>query len=125
MSLLIVGSFGLDTVETNGDIRENVLGGSAVFFSFAASFFAPVRVVGVVGNDWPKEFNQLLKERNVDLSGVEVAEGDTFRWHGRYEKDMNSRTTMSVTLGVAEKFSPKVPEKYPITSKFYNDLFCI
>lgn len=114
MSVLVVGSLALDTIETPfGSVKEAV-GGSAVFISAAASyFFSPIRVVGIVGGDFPKQALDFLERRNVDLEGVEVVEsGKTFRWHGRYGYDLNDRDTLATDLNVFEKFDPKIPEKY-------------
>lgn len=114
MSVLVVGSLALDSIETPfGSVREAV-GGSATYISAAASyFFSPIRVVGVVGGDFPQEGMTLLEERNIDLEGLEVIKsGKTFRWAGRYRYDLNERDTLSTDLNVFEKFDPKVPERY-------------
>src|SRR5690606_38580160 len=95
MSLLVVGSVALDSVETATDRRDNVLGGSAVFFSYAASYFSPVHLVGVVGEDWPAEHTRLLETRGIDASGLHVIKGgETFRWRGKYLPNMNDRETL-------------------------------
>jgi sugar/nucleoside kinase (ribokinase family) len=113
MSLLVVGSVALDTVETPADTRENVLGGSAVYAAYAASFFCPVQLVGVVGEDWPEEHTRMLAERNIGTEGLEVeAGGKTFRWTGKYHENMNTRDTLDVQLNVLEGFDPKLPEAY-------------
>ncbi|MFP6694365.1 MAG: PfkB family carbohydrate kinase [Pirellulales bacterium] len=113
MPLLVVGSVALDSIETPDDSRENVLGGSAVHFSYAASFFSPVKLVGVVGEDWPAEHTDLLNGRGIDTSGLQVvAGGRTFRWSGRYEPNMNDRETLEVHLNVFETFEPVLPEPY-------------
>jgi sugar/nucleoside kinase (ribokinase family) len=113
MPLLVVGSVALDSVQTPTESRENVLGGSAVFFSYAASYFTPVRLVGVVGEDWPPEHTQLLNERNIDTSGLHVVPGGkTFRWRGRYLPNMNDRETLEVHLNVFGNFDPVLPEDY-------------
>jgi sugar/nucleoside kinase (ribokinase family) len=107
MPLLVVGSVAFDSVETPTARRDNVLGGSAVFFSYAASFFSTVRLVGAVGDDWPAEHTQLLQDRGIDTSGLAVVQGaKTFRWRGRYEPNMNDRETLEVHLNVFEKFDP-------------------
>ncbi len=112
MSLLVVGSVALDTIETPTSKRENVLGGSAVYFSYAASYFTPVRLVGVVGDDWPAEYTKLLQDRGVDTQGLQVIQGGkTFRWHGRYLPDMNQRETVEVHLNVFEQFDPVLPDE--------------
>jgi sugar/nucleoside kinase (ribokinase family) len=112
MSLLVVGSIGIDTVETPTARRENQLGGSAVYFAYAASFFTRVRLVGVVGTDFPAEHRALLAGRNIDLTGVEVAEGETFRWTGRYHDNLVDRDTLEVRLNVFGHFDPKVPPAF-------------
>src|SRR5947199_592433 len=90
MSLLVTGSIGIDTVETPFGKRDDVIGGSAVYFSYASSFFTSVRLVGVVGDDCPKSFLEIFNGRDIDASGLEVRKGSkTFRWHGSYVKDMN------------------------------------
>jgi sugar/nucleoside kinase (ribokinase family) len=113
MPLLVVGSVALDSIETPSDSRANVLGGSAVHFSYAASFFSTVKLVGVVGDDWPAEHTTLLQDRKIDTSGLHVVQGGkTFRWRGRYEPNMNDRETLEVHLNVFEKFDPVLPEPY-------------
>lgn len=113
MSLVVVGSVAFDSVETPQETRENVLGGSAVYFSYAASFFTGVRLAGVVGEDWPAEHTQLLRGRNIDLAGLQtVPGGKTFRWRGRYLADMNSRETKELHLNVMENFNPVLPDHY-------------
>jgi sugar/nucleoside kinase (ribokinase family) len=109
MPLLVVGSVALDCVETPTDRRDDVLGGSAVFFSYAASFFAPVRMIGTVGEDWPAEHTALLAGRGIDTSGIEtIRGGKTFRWRGRYAPNMNDRETLEVHLNVFGDFQPKL-----------------
>jgi cytidine kinase len=113
MSLLVVGSIALDSVETPTDRRDDVLGGSAVYFSYAASYFAPVRLVGVVGADWPAEHTALLRSRRIDTAGLEVVAGaKTFRWRGKYQPNMNDRETLEVHLNVFGDFNPRIPEAY-------------
>jgi len=113
MSLLVVGSLAFDSVETPARTVENALGGSATFFSYAASFFTQPRVVGVVGEDFPDEHRQLLTARKIDLSGVVTEKGGrTFRWKGRYHQDMNTRDTLEVHLNVLGTFNPKLPERF-------------
>lgn len=111
MSVLVVGSVALDSVETPFGKAEDVLGGSANFFSASASHLAKVSVVGVVGSDYPVEKLEPLKKRGVDYSGLERAEGSSFRWRGRYRHDLNSAETLETHLGVFSRFSPKIPEK--------------
>ena len=112
MSILVVGSANLDTVETPFGSVEDALGGSAIYFSAAASYFAPVNLVAVVGDDFPKEKIEFLQKRNVDFSGLEVADGKTFRWGGKYGFDLNDRDTLFTHLNVFEKFEPKIPNSY-------------
>ena len=112
MSTLVVGSVALDTVETPFDRADRVLGGSAVFFGAAASFFTDVRVVGVVGDDYPVGELGFLEERGVDFAGLERAAGESFFWAGRYSYDLNSRETLETRLGVFGAFDPRVPDAY-------------
>jgi sugar/nucleoside kinase (ribokinase family) len=113
MPLLVVGSVALDSIETPTQTRDNVLGGSAVYFSYAASYFTPVRLVGAVGDDWPREHTELLRSRNIDTGGLHVVRGArTFRWRGKYLDDMNSRETVDVELNVMAQFDPVLPEEF-------------
>ncbi len=112
MSLIVVGSIAFDSVETPTGRADDVLGASDTYFSYAASYFGPVRLVGVVGTDFPPAHRQLLESRNIDTAGLEVVEGKTFRWRGAYEKDMNTRTTLEVDLNVFGRFDPKLPEEF-------------
>ena len=112
MSLVVVGSIGIDTVETPTARRANVLGGSAIYFAYAASYFTRVSLVGVVGRDFPEEHRRLLEKRDIDLAGLEVADGETFRWTGKYHENMSDRDTLDVRLNVFGHFDPKVPESY-------------
>jgi len=112
MSILVVGSVALDSVETPFGKADRVLGGSATFFSAAASLFAPVRVVGVIGDDYPEERLDFLADRGVDLGGVEKTEGESFFWAGRYHYDLNSRDTLETRLGVFADFHPKIPDHF-------------
>ncbi|HVW37292.1 MAG TPA: PfkB family carbohydrate kinase [Pirellulales bacterium] len=111
MPLLVVGSIALDCVETPSDRRDDVLGGSAVYFSYAASYFTPVKLVGVVGEDWPAEHTRLLEGRKIDTSGLQVVPGaKTFRWRGKYLPNMNDRETLEVHLNVFGEFNPQLSE---------------
>ncbi len=112
MPLLVVGSVAIDNVETPQDRRDGLLGGSATHFSYAASFFTEVQLVGVVGQDWPAEHTKLLSGRGIDTSGLQVADGKTFRWTGRYEPNMNDRETLDIQLNVFGQFNPVLSEKY-------------
>jgi sugar/nucleoside kinase (ribokinase family) len=110
--LVVVGSVALDSVEANGTVHDDVLGGSASFFSTAASYFAPVRLVAVVGEDMPEQHLSFLGSRGVDLTGLERAKGKTFRWKGRYSQDLASRTTLDTQLNVFADFKPRLPEEW-------------
>jgi sugar/nucleoside kinase (ribokinase family) len=112
MSVLVVGSVALDSVETPFGKADDVLGGSATFFSAAASLLTPVQLVGVVGTDYPIEKLEPLAARGVDLAGLEHAEGQSFRWRGRYRHDLNSAETLETHLGVFSRFSPKIPAQF-------------
>jgi len=112
MSLLVVGSVAIDTVEAPGGRADDVVGGAALYFSLAASFFTPVRMVGVVGADFPRPVLDDLRRRGVDLAGVEEQSGRTFRWSGRYHEDVNVRDTLHLDLGVFANFRPTLPDSY-------------
>ena len=112
MSLIVIGTLGYDTVETVFEKRENVLGGSAVHCAVAASRFTQPRLVTVVGQDFREEHAKLLTDAGVDLAGVEYAQGETFRWGGRYEPDWNTRHTTFTDLNVLADFDPKLPDDY-------------
>jgi sugar/nucleoside kinase (ribokinase family) len=112
MSLLVVGSVALDSVETPFGKADEVLGGSATYFSASASHQGPVQMVGVVGSDYPVERLEALRDRGVDLSGLERAEGESFRWRGRYRHDLNSAETLETRLGVFSHFRPKLPDAF-------------
>src|ERR1700757_2064085 len=110
MSITVVGSIAYDTVKTPFGERERMLGGAAVHFALAASFFDDVRVVGPVGDDFGDEQIGVMRRRGVDVSGIERAAGKTFFWHGEYGWDLNSRETLDTQLGVFEGFTPKLSE---------------
>jgi len=113
MSLLVVGSIAYDTIETPMAKRENVLGGSAPFFAYAAGFFCPVQMVGVVGADWLPEYTEMFRKQGVDTSGIEIVpNGKTFRWSGKYHENMNDRDTLDTQLNVLGTFQPKLPENF-------------
>ncbi len=112
MSLLVVGSVALDSVETPFGVANDVLGGSANFFSAAASLFCGVQMVGVVGSDYPLASLDFLVQRGVDLSGVEQVEGESFRWAGVYSFDLSSRETKETRLGVFADFKPRIPDSF-------------
>lgn len=109
MSVLIVGSTALDSIKTPKAENPRLLGGSASHASVAASFFAPVRLVGVVGEDFPKRYLTLYRQHGIDLAGLQVKPGKTFHWAGEYEVNMNHRRTLATELGVFETFSPELP----------------
>lgn len=110
--VLVVGSIALDSVETPFGKADEVLGGSATFFSSAASHFAPVQLVGVVGDDYPVDRLQVLARRGVDLSGMQKSPGRSFRWRGRYGHDLNSAETLDTQLGVFSHFKPDIPGQF-------------
>ncbi len=112
MSVLVVGSVALDSVETPFGKADDVLGGSGTFFSASASHFTPVQLVGIVGSDYPVEKLEPLAKRGVDLAGLEKAEGKSFRWRGRYRHDLNAAETLETHLGVFSNFMPKIPEQF-------------
>ena len=112
MSLLVIGSMAFDSVETPFGKVEEVLGGSGTFFSVAASYFTDVRLVAVVGRDFPEEHLQMLRQRNIDLAGVKIADGATFRWKGRYGFELNEAQTLDTQLNVFADFKPELPAGY-------------
>jgi len=112
MSVLIVGSTALDSIKTPKAENPRLLGGSASHAAVAASFFGPVKLVGVVGSDFPKRYIQLYERHGIDLQGLQVLPGKTFHWSGEYEANMNNRRTLLTELGVFETFSPTLPEAY-------------
>lgn len=113
MSLLVVGTVAMDTIETAHGTAERVLGGSATFFATAASNFTRPRLVAVVGEDFPAEYRRYLESRNIDTAGLYTQPGGkTFYWHGRYHPDMNGRDTLEVQLNVLETFDPVLPASY-------------
>src|SRR3954454_7959376 len=112
MSVLIVGSIALDTVKTPVEEHADLLGGSASYAALGASFFSPVQLVGVVGDDFPPAEFGFWKSTTIDIEGVQRATGKTFRWSGEYAWDLNTRETRSVALNVFEHFKPALPESY-------------
>lgn len=112
MSMLVIGSVALDSVETPSDRVEEVLGGSATYFAVAASYFTRVNLVAIVGSDFPENYVNLLKGHSVDLRGLEIRQGKTFRWKGRYGADPNERETLSLCLNVFEDFHPQLTKEY-------------
>jgi len=112
VDLTIVGSIGIDTIETPSEKQEDILGGSASYACAAAAFFTHTGMVGVVGTDFPEEFRQIWETMSIDLEGLQTVEGQTFRWSGVYEDNMDNRRTLSTDLNVFETFSPELPEVY-------------
>jgi sugar/nucleoside kinase (ribokinase family) len=112
MSVLIVGSTALDSIKTPTAENPRLLGGSASHAAVAASFFAPVKLVGIVGKDFPKRYVSLYQKHGINLEGLQIADGKTFHWSGEYEVNMNNRRTLSTELGVFETFTPHLPEAY-------------
>ncbi|HXY61438.1 MAG TPA: PfkB family carbohydrate kinase [Nitrospirota bacterium] len=112
MSLLVVGTVALDSVKTPFGRVDNALGGSATYFSTSASYFTDVRLVAVIGEDFPKEHIQFLKSKNIDVSGLEVQKGETFRWKGEYGYDLNEARTLATHLNVLATFKPKIRDEY-------------
>lgn len=110
--VVIVGSVGIDTIETPTDRRVGVLGGSASYACAAASFFTKTGMIGVVGTDFPKAYRDLYRARGIDTNGLQTQTGETFRWSGVYEQNMDHRRTISTELGVFAEFKPEVPEAY-------------
>lgn len=112
MSVLVVGSIALDTVKTPMAEHADLLGGSASYAAVSASFFSPVNLVGIVGDDFPEEHVQFFQSSKIDLTGLQRVKGKTFRWSGEYMWDLNTRETRSVELNVFETFTPTLPEEY-------------
>ncbi len=115
MALLVVGSVAFDSVQTPFGKADDVLGGSATYFSTAASYFSNVRLVAVVGKDFPEKHVHFLKKRKIDVQGLQKANGKTFRWKGRYDFDLNQAHTLDTQLNVFASFNPKLPEAYKDT----------
>ncbi len=112
MSVLIVGSTALDSIKTPKNENPRLLGGSASHAAVAASFFGPVKMIGVVGEDFPKKYLQLYRKHKIDLEGLQILPGKTFHWAGEYEVNMNNRRTLLTELGVFETFTPTLPKAY-------------
>ncbi len=112
MAILVVGSIGIDLIETPFGRAEDVLGGAASHFCAAASFYEKVNMIGVVGTDFPQEYLDYFRSRGADTSGIQIVEGRTFRWGGRYHLDMNTRDTLYTELGVFADFHPLLPDSY-------------
>src|ERR671923_308596 len=112
MSVLVVGTVAFDSIETPFGSAERILGGSASYFALAASWFTPVRIVGVIGQDFPQEYLDLFSQRGIDLAGITRERGDTFHWRGRYHEDINVRDTLELHLNVLSGFVPQLPDHY-------------
>ena len=112
MSVLVVGTVAFDSIETPFGSAERILGGSAAYFALGASFFTPVRLVGVIGQDFPEEHLELFLQRGIDLEGLQREKGDTFHWRGRYHEDVNVRDTLELHLNVLSSFVPQLPDRY-------------
>lgn len=112
MSVLVAGTIAIDSIETPTEKRDNLLGGSASYAAVSASYFSPVQLVGIVGKDFPDEHFAIFRDRNIDIGGVEVADGETFRWTGRYFDDMNERETLKVALNVIEHYEPRLADTH-------------
>jgi len=112
MSVLVVGSIALDNVETPFGKNEEILGGSASYFSIAANFFTDVKIVAVIGEDFPDDYLEMFKSKEIELKGVKKSSGKTFRWHGKYGYDLGDPQTLGTYLNVFEKFDPEIPEDY-------------
>ena len=116
MSVLVVGSTALDSIKTPKAENPRLLGGSASHAALAASFFSPVKLVGVVGDDFPEAYLRLYRRHKIDLEGLQRAAGKTFHWSGEYEFNMNNRRTLLTELGVFETFTPTLPKSYQSSS---------
>jgi len=112
MSILVVGTVAFDSIETPRGSVERVLGGSASYFAVAASFFSPVKIVGVIGQDFPEDYLAIFSRRGIDLEGLAREKGETFHWRGRYHEDLNVRDTVELHLNVLVGFVPRLPESY-------------
>src|SRR6202050_4079706 len=112
MSVLIVGTTALDSIKTPHAENLRLLGGSASHAAVAASFFSPVKLIGVVGEDFPKKYLELYRKHKIDLSGLQILDGKTFHWSGEYEINMNNRRTLATELGVFESFNPLLPPSF-------------
>jgi len=112
MSLVVVGSLAFDTIETPYGRRERIVGGSCTYFSLAASFFTRPKIVGVVGEDFPRETISLFEKKGIDIQGLKIVPGKTFHWEGRYGNDPNQRTTVKTELNVFKDFKPQLPSDY-------------
>ena len=112
IKLVIVGSIGIDSIETPNAKEKNILGGSASYACVAASFFSNIGMIGVIGSDFPNSFKKVWKDMDINLDGLQIQEGKTFRWSGKYEENMDNRETISTELNVFENFQPSIPNSY-------------
>ena len=112
IKLVIVGSIGIDSIETPNAKEKNILGGSASYACVAASFFSNIGMIGVIGSDFPDSFKKLWKDMDINLDGLQIQDGKTFRWSGKYEENMDNRETISTELNVFENFQPSIPNSY-------------
>lgn len=113
MSLLGVGSLAFDSVYTPNDCRERIIGGSATYFAYGASFFGPVRLVGMVGKDWPESHFEMFRNRKIDPAGVrQFSDRNSYFWAGRYDKDLQDRETLEVQINGFDQFEPVVPDSF-------------
>ncbi len=119
MSILVVGSVAFDSVQTPFGKHDDLLGGSATYFSISASYFTKVRLVAAVGRDFPKKYVNLLEKHGVDTRGLQIEQGETFRWEGKYEYDMNAAQTIATHLNVLGTFRPDIPKAYKDTSHIF------
>ena len=122
MAITVVGSIALDSVETPFSKMNNILGGSASFFSLASSFFTDVKIIGVVGNDFGKMHLNILKDRSIDITGIKMKEGTTFHWEGRYGYDLSDPETLKTELGVFSSFKPVVPHSFKNDALFLANI---
>jgi len=112
MAITVVGSIAMDNVETPFNKMNNILGGSASFFSLASSFMTDTKIIGVVGSDFNKEYLDIFKDRAIDITGLSVEDGKTFHWEGRYDYDLSDPETLKTELGVFSSFKPVVPHSF-------------
>jgi sugar/nucleoside kinase (ribokinase family) len=112
MNILVAGTVAIDDIRTPSSSRKNLMGGSAAYAAMASSFFAPTRIVGIVGRDFPEQHINTLKQREICTDGIERSEGESFYWSGEYHVNMDERTTHEVAVNVLEAYSPKLPQNY-------------
>ncbi|MDP6558585.1 MAG: PfkB family carbohydrate kinase [Candidatus Binatia bacterium] len=119
MSVLVVGTVAFDSIETPSGTAERVLGGSASYFAVAASFFSPVQIVGVIGQDFPQEHLDAFARKGIDIQGLKREQGETFHWRGRYHEDLNVRDTLELHLNVLTGYVPSLPESFRDTEYIF------